>query len=52
MLLHEVVGKLRQEVGEDVYADFYRPALQLLDRLVLADECAPFLTLPAYQLLP
>lgn len=51
-LLEEVVGKLRREVGEGAYAQLYRPALRLLDRLVLADDCAGFLTLPAYALLP
>ncbi|RTQ50104.1 malate synthase A [Hymenobacter gummosus] len=51
-LLSEVVNQLRREVGEEHYAAQYRPALQLLDRLVLADQCADFLTLPAYELLP
>ncbi|MCC3157318.1 malate synthase A [Hymenobacter sp. 15J16-1T3B] len=51
-LLEEVVAKLRREVGEEHYTDLYRPALQLLDQLVLTDECADFLTLPAYELLP
>lgn len=51
-LLDEVVGKLRRAVGEEPYAALYRPARQLLDRLVLAEDCADFLTLPAYELLP
>ncbi|RAK65270.1 malate synthase A [Hymenobacter edaphi] len=48
-LLEEVVAKLRREVGEEPYAALYRPALHLLDQLVLADDCADFLTLPAYE---
>ncbi|KAA9338287.1 malate synthase A [Hymenobacter busanensis] len=51
-LLKDVVDKLRQEVEEETYVEHYRPAVQLLDRLVTADECADFLTLPAYELLP
>lgn len=51
-LLAELVDKLRREVGEEAYTARYRPALHLLDRLVLAEECADFLTLPAYELLP
>jgi hypothetical protein len=46
------LSQLRREVGEEVYADLYRPARHLLDRLVLAEDCPDFLTLPAYELLP
>jgi malate synthase len=51
-LLDETLSQLRREVGEEVYADLYRPARHLLDRLVLAEDCPDFLTLPAYELLP
>ncbi|GAB2966043.1 malate synthase A [Hymenobacter coalescens] len=50
--LAELVDKLRHEAGEEAYTAYYRPALHLLDRLVLAQDCADFLTLPAYELLP
>ncbi|WP_400193847.1 malate synthase A [Hymenobacter sp. B81] len=51
-LLAGVTEQLRREVGEELYAEHYRPALHLLDQLVLADDCAEFLTLAAYELLP
>ncbi|KUG06802.1 malate synthase A [Solirubrum puertoriconensis] len=50
-LLQDIVDKLRREVGEDTYQEYYRPAVHLLDRLVLAEKCADFLTLPAYETL-
>ncbi|AYA35616.1 malate synthase A [Hymenobacter oligotrophus] len=50
-LLQDVVDKLRREVGEDTYQEYYRSAVHLLDRLVTADQCADFLTLPAYEVL-
>lgn len=45
------VASLKQQYGEDGFAKgHYGPAAKLLEEMVLADELAEFLTIPAYDL--
>jgi malate synthase len=49
-LLAEELTKIRESVGEERYgAGRYQDAAALFRELVLADEFAEFLTLPAYE---
>jgi malate synthase len=50
-LLGEELSKIRAELGERWTASRFDDAAQLFERLSTADDCASFLTLPAYDLL-
>ncbi|WGW11429.1 malate synthase A [Saxibacter everestensis] len=49
-LLAEETERLRGEVSEQTFADYYVPASKLIDELVTGDDFVEFLTLPAYEL--
>lgn len=50
--LAEETARVREEVGAAVYdAGRFAEAARLFETMILADELAPFLTLPAYRLL-
>ena len=44
-------GVLRGEIDEENFTRYFEPAIELVSRLVLAEEYVDFLTLPAYELL-
>ncbi|PAQ16728.1 malate synthase A [Bacillaceae bacterium SAOS 7] len=51
-LKEEEVEKLKQEVGEEVFAsNRFEEAAQLFDQLIIQDEFEEFLTLPGYKIL-
>ncbi|MEW5957038.1 MAG: malate synthase A [Chloroflexota bacterium] len=50
-ILHEELPKIREMVGENVYAGgTYEQAAQLFDRIISDEQFVDFLTLPAYEL--
>ncbi|OZI10992.1 malate synthase A [Bacillaceae bacterium SAS-127] len=51
-LKEEEVEKLKQEVGEEIFAsNRFEEAAQLFDQLIVQDEFEEFLTLPGYKIL-
>lgn len=50
-ILDEETEKLRAEVGEPAYRQYYRPAHDLVAEICLTEHYTDFLTVPAYELL-
>ena len=50
-ILAEETAKLRGEVGEELFGQFYEPASGLVAEICLSDDFTDFLTEPAYKLL-
>jgi malate synthase len=49
-ILAEETEKLRGEVGEDAFAEYYLPASKLIGDICLSEDYTDFLTAPAYEL--
>ena len=50
-ILGEETERLRSEVGDDAYLQYYRPAHDLVAEICLTEHYTDFLTIPAYELL-
>ena len=50
-ILAEETAKLRGEVGEELFGQFYEPASGLVAEICLSEDFTDFLTEPAYRLL-
>ncbi|MFC5928822.1 malate synthase A [Cryobacterium melibiosiphilum] len=50
-ILAEETAKLRGEVGEELFGQFYEPASALVAEICLSEDYTDFLTEPAYKLL-
>ena len=50
-LFAEARVRLREEAGGDEQAAHFEQAADLIESLVISEDCPPFLTLPAYELL-
>jgi malate synthase len=49
-ILAEETAKLHGEVGDAAFAKYYKPASDLISEIVLSEDYADFLTVPAYEL--
>ena len=49
-ILAEETEKLRGEVGEDLFAKYYKDASALISDICLSEDYTDFLTIPAYEL--
>ena len=50
-ILAEETARLRSEVSEELFTNFYAPASELVAEICLSEEYTDFLTQPAYELL-